>query len=95
MIIKAAVHSSIKKHSLRMTFKLSLRENLDKNIEGGMLRLSSRVLFRRINEFMTSKMELACWNPFFLKLWYFSHSFVKGNLHEIMISSQPEQIVFP
>ena len=68
MRIKAAVLYNIKKHSLRITFKLSWRENLDQNIGRKMLRLSSRVLFRRNNEFMTSKMELACWNPFLLKL---------------------------
>ena len=32
--------------------------------------------FRQNNEFMTSKMELACWNPLLFKLRYFSHSFL-------------------
>lgn len=50
-------------------FKSSWKETLDKNI---VEKNAQTVLFRQYNEYITSRMELTCDNPFLLKLRYFS-----------------------
>ena len=49
-------------------FQTESKRKLRSKYWGKMPRFSSRVLFKRNNEFMTSKMELTCWNPFLLML---------------------------